>query len=215
MFCGVTATSVKRPGPSSAGSGMDARTRPEMSCSLCSVDERERLDELTTQRSPSAASISNAVTSSKPASTPARLAIRPDRSPTTSSRRSFRSPTMKRPDTASYARPTASRLGAEKLKGPGARGAGFAVASAAAGSGAGGSTLGASPLAGPGFAAGDAFAELDVLVGAAAVVGGTTFGGAARTRAASSPGLYSLRQPAGSRSSWLRIPASWAAPSRG
>ena len=56
MFCGVTATSVKRPGPSSAGSGMDARTRPEMSCSLCSVDERERLDELTTQRSPSAES---------------------------------------------------------------------------------------------------------------------------------------------------------------
>ena len=39
---------------------MDVRTRPEMSCSLCSVDERDRLDVLTTQRSPSAASISNA-----------------------------------------------------------------------------------------------------------------------------------------------------------
>ena len=26
---------------------MDARTRPEMSCSLCSVDERERLEALT------------------------------------------------------------------------------------------------------------------------------------------------------------------------
>ena len=84
MFCGVTATSEKRLGPSAAGSAIDVSTRPEISCSLCSVDERDWLDALVTQRSPSAASISNADTSSNPASTPARLASRPDRSPTTS-----------------------------------------------------------------------------------------------------------------------------------
>ena len=136
-----------------------------MSCSLWRVDERDWLDVLTTQRSPSVASISNAVTSSKPASTPARLAIRPDRSPTTSSRRSFLSATMNRPETASYARPTASRPGAEKLNGPAARAAGFVVAATGAGSGPGGSGLAASAFAVPGFAAGGTTfgAEADVL----------------------------------------------------
>ena len=42
MLWGVTATSEKRPGPSSVESGIDVSTRPEISCSLCSVDERDR-----------------------------------------------------------------------------------------------------------------------------------------------------------------------------
>ena len=213
MFCGVTATSVKRPGRSSAGSGMDARTRPEMSCSLCSVDERDAADELTTQRSPSAASISNAVTSSKPASTPARLAIRPDRSPTTSSRRSFRSPTMKRPDTASYARPTAVKTRRRKAQWPGSSRRGLCRRLGRRRLRCWRFYLGRVGFGRSGFAAGDA-SRTRVLVGAAAVVGGQPSAAPARMRAASLPGPCSLHQPAGFRSSWLRTPASLAAPAR-
>ena len=45
--------------------------------------------------------------------------MRPDRSPTTSSRRSFRSPTMNRPDTASYAKADGVKTRRRKAQRPG------------------------------------------------------------------------------------------------